>query len=135
MGLLSIDGSRWANEIVEKALVEPGAAPFRRWRLAARSLLNIHEDRRNTEIVEMAVEKMKDVINSDISSGNVWEWTCTNYDSNETQSDFDASELIAVRGGSWNNDLNNARCVSRNDSRPNDREISVGFRCSRTKQP
>jgi hypothetical protein len=35
-----------------------------------------------------------------------------------------------VRGGSWNNNRNNARCAYRNRNTPNNRNNHVGFRCA-----
>ncbi|MBN1203037.1 MAG: SUMF1/EgtB/PvdO family nonheme iron enzyme [Anaerolineae bacterium] len=33
-----------------------------------------------------------------------------------------------VRGGSWNNNQNNARCAYRNNNNPNNRNNNIGFR-------
>jgi hypothetical protein len=35
-----------------------------------------------------------------------------------------------VRGGSWNNNRNNARCAYRNRNEPDNRNNNVGFRCA-----
>ncbi|MBI5116995.1 SUMF1/EgtB/PvdO family nonheme iron enzyme [Candidatus Poribacteria bacterium] len=37
-----------------------------------------------------------------------------------------------LRGGSWNNNRNNARCANRNRNNRNNRNNNVGFRCART---
>ncbi|MFZ2632675.1 MAG: SUMF1/EgtB/PvdO family nonheme iron enzyme [Desulfosalsimonadaceae bacterium] len=67
-------------------------------------------------------------------SGNVWEWSCSHWDTKKTQPDFkDYSEFPVVRGGSWSNFGNNAPCVLRNIDRPSGRGGNLGFRCSRTK--
>jgi formylglycine-generating enzyme required for sulfatase activity len=34
----------------------------------------------------------------------------------------------AVRGGSWNNNQNNAHCAYRNNNNPNNRNNNIGFR-------
>lgn len=34
-----------------------------------------------------------------------------------------------LRGGSWNNNLNKARCDTRNRNNPNNRNNNIGFRC------
>jgi formylglycine-generating enzyme required for sulfatase activity len=66
-------------------------------------------------------------------SGNVWEWTCTNYDTEKVHSDFKYSEIPALRGGSWHLDRYSARCDPRFRLHPSSRYNNVGFRCSRTK--
>jgi hypothetical protein len=37
-----------------------------------------------------------------------------------------------LRGGSWNNNQENARCANRNNNNPNNRNNNIGFRLSRT---
>jgi len=37
-----------------------------------------------------------------------------------------------LRGGSWINNQDNARCANRNRNNPENRNNNVGFRCSRT---
>jgi hypothetical protein len=34
-----------------------------------------------------------------------------------------------LRGGSWNNNANNARCANRNNNNPDNRNNNIGFRC------
>jgi hypothetical protein len=34
----------------------------------------------------------------------------------------------ALRGGSWNNNANNARCANRNNNHPDNRNNNIGFR-------
>jgi formylglycine-generating enzyme required for sulfatase activity/energy-coupling factor transporter ATP-binding protein EcfA2 len=53
-------------------------------------------------------------------SGNVWEWMDTWYDKERT--------YRAVRGGSWYDDLQNARCANRYRIIPDDFVSSLGFR-------
>ena len=67
-------------------------------------------------------------------SGNVFEWTRSNHDSKANQTDskpFD--ELIMLRGGSWGDDQDDARCGNRDGIHPDARLGDIGFRCSRTK--
>jgi hypothetical protein len=66
-------------------------------------------------------------------SGNVFEWSCTNYKTKKKQPDFKDSAWITIRGGAWNGDYVFARCDSRINFDPYDRFINIGFRCSRTK--
>ena len=37
-----------------------------------------------------------------------------------------------VRGGSWNNNRDNAACSYRNNEHPNNRNNNLGFRCAKT---
>jgi formylglycine-generating enzyme required for sulfatase activity len=53
--------------------------------------------------------------------GNVREWTVNKWDKG----------TIVLRGGSWLDDLDDARCVSRGEFHPIDRSRRVGFRCVR----
>lgn len=36
-----------------------------------------------------------------------------------------------IRGGSWNNNAQNARCAYRNANEPGNRNNNLGFRCAR----
>ena len=65
VGYLSIENKRWANRIVAETLQGPDSAPFRRWRLAARALLDMHRDRREPDVARLAVEKLESIIASD----------------------------------------------------------------------
>jgi formylglycine-generating enzyme required for sulfatase activity/energy-coupling factor transporter ATP-binding protein EcfA2/SAM-dependent methyltransferase len=68
-------------------------------------------------------------------TGNVWEWTKTDYDTKKPCEDFESGAFGPVlRGGSWNLNLEDARCAFRVDYFPNFRNyIALGFRLSRTK--
>ena len=57
-------------------------------------------------------------------AGNVWEWTSSWFDDEKTDR--------VLRGGSWNDDQNNARCANRNRNHPNKRNNNIGFRCAST---
>jgi len=64
VGLLSIDNRQWANDLVEEAFKKQDAPPFYAWRLGAQSILDIHEDRRNTNVVDLAAGKMRHIMAS-----------------------------------------------------------------------
>jgi formylglycine-generating enzyme required for sulfatase activity len=90
-------------------------------------------------------------------AGNVWEWTCSDYHSRQIFYDFRFDveiqkmlneenyddylskieekdrQLPVLRGGSWINDQDNARCANRYGDYPNYRDYSMGFRCVRIK--
>jgi formylglycine-generating enzyme required for sulfatase activity/energy-coupling factor transporter ATP-binding protein EcfA2 len=57
-------------------------------------------------------------------AGNVWEWTSSEHANREG--------ALVVRGGSWVNDHDYARCASRYNCNPENRDYNLGFRCART---
>ena len=67
-------------------------------------------------------------------AGNVWEWTCSEYDRNYSGqeqgcSDRSANEgLRVVRGGSWNNGPGDLRSAKRLSRKPDYRDTMTGFR-------
>ena len=66
-------------------------------------------------------------------AGNVWEW-CFGlsrdypYNPNDGREDLGAEGIRVLRGGSWYNNQNNARCAFRGGSSPGYRGNLVGFR-------
>jgi formylglycine-generating enzyme required for sulfatase activity/energy-coupling factor transporter ATP-binding protein EcfA2 len=62
IGLLSIDSRQWANDMVKGALTLSDKPPYLRFRLGARSILDIHADRRDHHVVDLAMEKMREII-------------------------------------------------------------------------
>lgn len=62
IGFLSLENSGMAHRIVKDALTEKDVGDSARWRLAARSLLDIHEKSRQADTVTLAVSKMREII-------------------------------------------------------------------------
>jgi len=52
-------------------------------------------------------------------SGNVWEWTASDYDKNTK----------VLRGGSWSSNADNVRAAVRGSYVPVTRDGDLGFRC------
>jgi len=65
---LSIDNKRWANKIVEGILKKQDRPPYHRWRLASRALLDMHQDRREIEVIDLATERLRVIIDGDASA-------------------------------------------------------------------
>ncbi len=67
-------------------------------------------------------------------SGNVWEWCSTQWQSNyekyqeRVKEDLEGDSGRVLRGGSFNVNVNGARCAYRNDVSPHVRYGSFGFR-------
>ena len=57
-------------------------------------------------------------------AGNVWEWTAS-------QVEDEDQETYIIKGGSWSDDADAARCASRRSVRPDLRHSTVGLRCVR----
>jgi predicted MPP superfamily phosphohydrolase/energy-coupling factor transporter ATP-binding protein EcfA2 len=64
IGLLSMEHKKVANDIVAKALNTDDAVPFGRWRLACRSLLDIHEKRREAGVESLARQRLIEIIDT-----------------------------------------------------------------------
>jgi hypothetical protein len=60
-------------------------------------------------------------------AGNVWEW-CANPYGDAGNGGKDAQPLIALRGGSWRDELTLAGVGARDRARPTTREADIGFR-------
>ena len=68
VGYLSIQNRSWANKIVKKALDRKDNKTFFRWRLASRSLLDIHPKRRDLNVVDQATKKLQEIFDSNAAS-------------------------------------------------------------------
>ena len=55
---------RTANDIIAQAFDSADGANFARWRLAARSLLDIHETRRDFQVIEEAGKRLVEIIDT-----------------------------------------------------------------------
>jgi formylglycine-generating enzyme required for sulfatase activity len=70
--------------------------------------------------------------------GNVWEWTCSEYDYNYNDKDQQclaknhANKSIVVRGGSWLDLQEKSRSASRDGWDASDRGLNLGFRIARS---
>ena len=67
-------------------------------------------------------------------AGNVWEWTCSDYDPTYTGQEQRCSDqrstegLRVVRGGSWNNGAGDLRSAKRMPRKPSYHDATTGFR-------
>ena len=66
-------------------------------------------------------------------SGNVWEWTRSQYqpypfDPTDTSGDFDAEALLVMRGGAFSDTEQNVRAAIRGGAGPDVRRPFIGFR-------
>ncbi len=68
VGYLSTEHKKTANDIVASALDEDDGHEFKRWRLAARSLIDIHVNRRQEEALEKARGRMLEIFDTDAYS-------------------------------------------------------------------
>lgn len=68
------------------------------------------------------------------TAGNVWEWTCSEYDPNYGGQELGCSDkrtnegLRVTRGGSWNNGPGELRSAKRLPRKPDHRDAMTGFR-------
>jgi len=69
-------------------------------------------------------------------AGNVWEW-CSSlykpypYDAGDGRENLESEGSRVLRGGSWGNAPNDARCACRVRAHPDDWFDNLGFRCAR----
>ncbi|MDR4499249.1 MAG: formylglycine-generating enzyme family protein [Candidatus Scalindua sp.] len=63
---LSIENRRWANQIVENIMKAKEKAPFERWLLASRSIIDIHQDTREKNVLNTARERLLAIIKTNV---------------------------------------------------------------------
>jgi hypothetical protein len=98
IGYLSIENKVWTNTIVEKMLEGDDKDTSYRWRLAARALLDIHPGRRDIDVVDMATEKLRKIIDDGATAKVL-------ADAGETLGRLgdrrDLERFIAIEGGEY----------------------------------
>lgn len=66
------------------------------------------------------------------TAGNVWEWTCSEYNSSvdqrANQCKQEPGQYQSLRGGAWNNNPDNLAAGNRNRNTPDNRNNNNGFR-------
>ena len=64
--------------------------------------------------------------------GNVWEWTCSDYENYSENKHLECSSKNnankSLRGGSWIDDADNCRSADRSNDSPVNRDGGLGFR-------
>ncbi len=64
IGYLSIENKKWANQIVANTLEAEDEEPYKKWLLASRSMIDIHKDRREDKVLDMAKERLWNIIDA-----------------------------------------------------------------------
>ncbi len=98
IGYLSIQSKGQANRIVETELGKKDQPPYRRWRLAARSLLDIHEDRRDEGAASAARDRLLEIFDLEpdpkirADAGEILGWL---------GDPRDLEEFVKIKGGNY----------------------------------
>ncbi len=98
IGYLSIENKRWANQVVKNVVDIGDTPPFKKWLLASKSLIDIHEDRREPEVLEKAQNRLLQIMDSDAKpkiraeAGEILGWL---------GDPRDLKEFILVAGGEY----------------------------------
>ncbi len=66
IGSLSIKNRNTANKIVENIVNDDDEKPYKRWLLASRSLIDLHKNRRNRDVLEKVRGRLIEVIATDV---------------------------------------------------------------------
>ncbi len=96
IGYLSIESRKWANRIVREILDQEDNMPFYRWRLACWSLLDIHQNTREPQVVQLAKNRLLSIFDTDVEpkaradAGEILGWL---------GDPRDLEEFIPVKGG------------------------------------
>lgn len=100
IGYLSYtNNNAWANGLVEDILKAEDQTPFRRWRLAAQSLMDIHQDNRDVAVVRRAQERLQSVFELEedprikADAGEILGWLGDNRD---------LEKFVTIEGGKYN---------------------------------
>ncbi len=95
---LSIEYKQTANDIIYRVVKAKDASPYRRWRLAGRTLVDFHASRRSPEVVTKVRERLKLIIEKPLES-------TTLVDAGETLGwlgdDRDLESFAPVDGGEY----------------------------------
>jgi len=98
IGYLSIESRKWANRIVREILDQEDKMPFYRWRLACWSLLDIHQNTREPQVVQLAKNRLLSIFDTDVEpkaradAGEILGWL---------GDPRDLEEFIPVKGGTY----------------------------------
>ncbi len=111
IGYLSIENKKWANRIVENIISVDEQAPFHRWLLASRSLIDIHKQRRDPAVLQNAKARLLAVTSADIApsiraeAGEILGWLGDTRDLTEfvpvTEGTYQLSTGIATLKPFW----------------------------------
>jgi formylglycine-generating enzyme required for sulfatase activity/energy-coupling factor transporter ATP-binding protein EcfA2 len=66
IGYLSIENRKWANDIVEAILKAEDPAPYKRWLLASKSVIDIHKNRRDPTVLTKTKDRLLEIIGSGV---------------------------------------------------------------------
>ncbi|MBI4223182.1 MAG: SUMF1/EgtB/PvdO family nonheme iron enzyme [Planctomycetes bacterium] len=98
IGYQSITDRKKANEIVGEIIQAEDGAPFKRWLLASKSMIDIHKDRRNDDVLGKVRERLLSIIDTDgepkvrAEAGDILGWL------GDTR---DLKEFIRVKDGKY----------------------------------
>jgi len=67
IGYLSIENKSWANKIVKNIIDAEDTAPYNKWLLASRSILDIHKDRRENEVLDVTRKRLMEIVETYVS--------------------------------------------------------------------
>jgi predicted MPP superfamily phosphohydrolase len=101
IGYLSIENKKWANRIVDNIISVDEQAPFHKWLLASRSLIDIHKERRDPVVLQNAKARLLAATSADIApsirveAGEILGWL------GDTR---DLTEFVRVSEGTYQSD-------------------------------